>query len=63
MLIFLVGVVVIDYNQVYNLILSLKLRIIDHLHNKYEENSSKFGFELNFFFLKVNQAKLQLPFF
>ena len=36
MLIFLVGVVVIDYNQVYSLILSLKLHIIDHLHNKSE---------------------------
>ena len=47
MLIFLVA---IDYNQVYSLILSLKLRIIDHRYNKSEENSFKSGFELNFFY-------------
>ena len=50
MLIFLVEVVAIDYNQVYSLILSLKLHIIDHLYNKSEENNFKSGFELKFFY-------------
>ena len=39
MLIFLVEVVAIDYNKVYSLILSLKLHIIDHLHNKSKETA------------------------
>ena len=50
MLIFLVGIVAINYNQVYSLILSLKLHIIDHLYNKSEENNFKSDFELNSFY-------------